>query len=478
MKRQALILIFSLLLALLCGCSESLQPTENVIWYPTGTLVPDETISEPLEPDLSGYVDDGLEYAIFPMDYLQITQTSGEGTHECNQAVDLAGKDRDIDDFYAPFTLRIVRIQEGYNLVWAQSVAPVHLANGGLDYVTMLLEHSDTIDGLYMGKLIPQGEVFYSEGTAGNATGNHVHAEFALGRFTDIGSYHAEDGKVAINNGVAINEVLFLTESTQIVEDGEGGYTWQTLPISTQDLLEKGYHCQGQGHFAQERTEDSQPSCEQDGYFHFTCTLCGQNVASLIPATGHEPVESNRMAPAEGQIGSVQYTCSACSASWRELLFASADCAYADVADADAGYVAFVTQRGWLLPDDADFLPEGFVLRRDLASLLYESYGHSGYECDYDDVWDDDEDYDAIAWVTGTDMAGKTEGDRFSPDAPISRKDAIRMVGKLLSAQGVTLPEDWAAARGIVKFTEDLHTPLTRRECARLLANMAAMLED
>lgn len=491
-KRTVIILLAVLLLCMACGCGKQ---KEHLIW--SGGDAPartdgQEDIVQPTEPEPTEEEtlrDDGLEYAIFPMEYLSITQTSGEGTHLCNWAVDLAGQDTGIDEFYAPFTLRIVRIQSGYNIVWAQSVDKVHLANGGLDYVTVLLEHSNNIDGLYVGQVIPQGQVFYTEGTAGNAVGNHVHCEFGLGEYVDEGSYHADDGRVAINNGIAANEILFLTRSTLYVSNGDGGFSWNMLDADTEQIVSGGWHCQGKGHQADQIVTVAEPTCTSSGSVEYTCTLCGQKVTEEIPPTGHEAVETRRIEPSADACGAVLYSCSTCGSEWLELLWQQTpECAFSDVASDDpaAASIADVCRRG--LMDGADeetFFPDGYLSRVELLSILHALSGDNGwYDCDYSDVASDDPDRTVIGWATANGLAGATSEKKFTPEVAVTREDAIAMVmGYLrLTGQSCSLVDAsdaaaWAVSSGLYAPTDNLHCVVTRAEGARLLALMLHLPE-
>lgn len=486
-KKTAILLLF-LLLSLCCGCAA--QEQSHVIWSAGAAKDDPAAVEEtdPTQPTEAALHDDGLEYAIFPMEYLNITQTSGEGTHACNWALDFAGQDTGIDEFFAPFTLRVVRIQTGYNIVWAQSVDKVHLANGGLDYVTMLLEHSDKLGELYVGQVIPQGQVFYWEGTAGNAIGNHVHCEFALGKYVDEGSHHAEDGRVAINNGNPANEILFLTQSTVHSPNGDGGFAWQTLDATTAEIAANGWHCQGQGHQAGAVTT-TPPTCTTDGSLQYTCALCARTVTERIPATGHDPVETRRVPPADGACGAVFYTCNTCGEAWIELLWETAPaCGFSDVVadDPAAASIADVCARGLMTGfTDTEFLPDGYLSRVELLEILYDLSGDTGwYRCDYSDVDEDDEAYNLIGWATAHRLASATAKDKFAPEAAVTREDAITMVLGYLALRGQRVPaadpssvEAWVISTGMFARTEDLHCAMTRAEAARLLALMLHLPE-
>jgi hypothetical protein len=473
--------------AMLGGCQGK---QAHVLWRSAAeetTAAPAETAQAPTQ--VQERSDDGLEYAIFPMTYLNITQTSHEGTHLCNWAIDLAGADTGIDEFYAPFTLRIVRLQEGYNLVWAQSVNRVHLASGALDYVTLLLEHSDDISSLRVGQVIRQGDVFYSEGTAGNADGNHVHCEFAIGPYVDEGSYHAEDDRVAINNGTPANEILFLTESTIRAKDGDGGFTWQTLPDTTEHIIRNGWHCTGEGHTLQEVQTVSEPTCTACGFRRYTCAVCGLTVTELLAARGHAKVELSRTEPDGDRNGIVCYGCRRCSAKWLETLWSKTpECAFDDVAADDPwrSYIADVAARGLMHGvSDTSFSPEGYLTRVQLLAILRRLSGNtSQYTCDYSDVGSDDPNRSLIGWATENGLAAATSEDKFTPNVAVTRENAISMVLRFTALTGGDLSPaetsdsaSFAVSAGLFGAEDNLHCALTRREGAKLLSVLMTLTE-
>lgn len=490
MKKLALLL--SALACLLSGCSVPEENTEqpHVIWHPSAQV--ETKAAEPTEPMETvipeNAHDDGYEYAICPMDYFSITQTSGEGTHANNYAIDFAGRDGGSEPFYAPFTLRIYRIQEGYNIVWAQSTDKVHLASGDLDYVSVLLEHCDDIARLYEGMVVKQGEVFYSEGTAGNATGNHVHAEFARGPYVDQGSYHASDGRVSINNGVPANEIFFLTASTEC-NDGEtqiGGFTWKQLPVTTQELL-AGWHCDGDGHVPGEMTVMREPTCTQDGTVSYTCQSCGVTLSEALPATGHTP-ELVQEQEAPRYVDKVcLYHCAVCGGSWVEVVWDTEfDLFFPDVSSDDPDYCAIcdVVHRK-LMPakSNGSFAPEDFVSRAEFITLLFEKSKDEGsFTCEFSDVEETDEFYPAVAWAAETGLAKATEDDKFTPNCAITRLDAISMVLKFSARFGLQSDlisysdaQSFAVGSGLYEASDNLHCVMTRREAAKLLSAMMSL---
>jgi len=162
---------------------------------------------------------------IFPMQYLNITQGYGVGTHIGTYAVDNAGKDTGIDNAFAPFTGIVKRIYtKSSNVVWLESTEPVDFPDGYHGIATVMFVHDNSVADLHVGQVVSQGTVFYQEGTSGNATGNHVHIEIAKGPFTGNGWYKNSAGWWTINNGVKPDKSFYITDSTII--KNTGGYTW------------------------------------------------------------------------------------------------------------------------------------------------------------------------------------------------------------------------------------------------------------
>ncbi len=192
---------------------------------------------------------DSYETALFPMQYLNISQgVNGSYSHQGCNALDLAGKDSGIDNAYSPFTGTIKRIyvdSYGGNCVWLQSNNKVYYADGTLDYMTILFIHDNDISDLYVGKVIRQGEIFFQEGTSGWATGNHIHMECGKGTFSGKGWYENSQGVWMINNSYLPYNALYLSDDT-VVLDGYG-YNWRRTsspipdPIIYTDLTPGDY---------------------------------------------------------------------------------------------------------------------------------------------------------------------------------------------------------------------------------------------
>ena len=81
-----------------------------------------------------------------------------------------------------------------------------------------MFAHDNDVSNLFVGKEIKQGEVFYHEGTKGNATGNHCHIECGKGIFTDNGWHKNSNGYWSINNGKRPEECLWIDENIKVLD--------------------------------------------------------------------------------------------------------------------------------------------------------------------------------------------------------------------------------------------------------------------
>ena len=117
---------------------------------------------------------------LFMMKHLNISQGRYGGySHKTNNAYDLVGKDRGIDDFIATCTLEVIGVYK-FNYVTRQGFAnTVHLYDRE-NNITLALTHMNSLPH-YIGQVFKPGDVCYSEGTAGRATGNHIHFEIGKG---------------------------------------------------------------------------------------------------------------------------------------------------------------------------------------------------------------------------------------------------------------------------------------------------------
>lgn len=169
-----------------------------------------------------------MERPIYPSSNMRLTQGYNEGTHMDSFAIDDAGIDSGISTLKAPFTGIIKKIYSAdANEVWLESIEEVEYPDGTIDYMTIMFAHSNNVDDLFVGKKISQGEPFYSEGTKGQATGNHCHIECGKGKFTGTGWHKNNFGYYSINNGKKPEECLWIDNTINVIDNH--GYVFRTI---------------------------------------------------------------------------------------------------------------------------------------------------------------------------------------------------------------------------------------------------------
>lgn len=170
-----------------------------------------------------------MERPIYPSSNMRLTQGYNEGTHMDSFAIDDAGIDSGISTLKAPFTGIIKKIYSAdANEVWLESIEEVEYPDGTIDYMTIMFAHSNNVNDLFVGKKISQGEPFYSEGTKGQATGNHCHIECGKGKFTGTGWHKNNAGYYSINNGKKPEECLWIDNTINVIDNH--GYVFRTIP--------------------------------------------------------------------------------------------------------------------------------------------------------------------------------------------------------------------------------------------------------
>lgn len=133
---------------------------------------------------------DGYEVCLFPMQYLYMTQDEGGNySHFGTYNIDLAGWGANGVIYrcpvYAPCTMKVISTSMSYyggNSVIFESVNKVHLADGSLDYVTILFMHDNNPPIRNIGQRVNQGQLCYRTGTFGMVTGDHLHTCIGKGR--------------------------------------------------------------------------------------------------------------------------------------------------------------------------------------------------------------------------------------------------------------------------------------------------------
>lgn len=166
---------------------------------------------------------DGYEVVLFEMPYMYISQDSGVGNHAGTFNVDFLAYDSNGRIYeapiYAPCTMKVVAYfptYDGANMVVFESVNPVHLANGNLDYFTISMAHASNPPFTNIGDVVTQGQICYYTGTYGEASGDHLHSCIGQGHYTGFTTrttgHQDLTNRIEYWNGVFVNETILLED--------------------------------------------------------------------------------------------------------------------------------------------------------------------------------------------------------------------------------------------------------------------------
>lgn len=168
---------------------------------------------------------DNNEVLLFPLDCMYITQ--GEhGSVSHSLAMDFVGWSNQTGQinhypYYAPCTLRMVSKVQWWPIY--ESVNPVHLADGSIDYITLCVMHDNNVP-YNVGDIVPQGALLGHTGTNGGV-GDHVHINVARGLGKQLivpvvpGQYYE------LNDSMSVYHAMFVNDTTLYVDYG---YPWVT----------------------------------------------------------------------------------------------------------------------------------------------------------------------------------------------------------------------------------------------------------
>ena len=162
---------------------------------------------------------DGYEVALFPMPNLRMSQDEGGDTsHQGTYNIDLLGWNQNGRVYnapiYAPCSMRVVaywNTYEGGHQVTFESIRPVHLANGQLDYLTITFGHDTFPPFTAIGTLVRQGQLCYHTGTYGNVSGDHTHTCCGQGRYE--GFVTRATGHMDLKNRIHYWEAVYTNDT-------------------------------------------------------------------------------------------------------------------------------------------------------------------------------------------------------------------------------------------------------------------------
>lgn len=194
------------------------------------------------------YDSNGKQVALFPLEGFHISQRDDE-TYSHNPSVyyatDYLGWNSSGRVYralcYAPVDIKLIwKNASECCAVW-ESLEKVHIANGMIDYLTILVYHDNDIqNGTYpsVGTIKRMGEIFNRTGTGGNVTGDHVHLETGYGRYatSSSSSYGTAEYKFHITDWTRPKrlhnyDALFINDTSPY--QSPGSYVWITFQGGT-----------------------------------------------------------------------------------------------------------------------------------------------------------------------------------------------------------------------------------------------------
>ena len=190
-----------------------------------------------------------MQKALFFMAVLRCTAGEDYATHKGTYALDFGGKDGGKDLVFAPFDLKVKKIDKAANTVFFESLEKVETPTF-TDYVCGRFAHcndADMLPNCYTGAVIKQGEAFYREGGRGSwiagKFASHVHAVFARGHLTGAYWYDVGNGNYSMlstGGKQHIYDVLFVPDDVQIVKtnDYKDSYPWRRTSRKEDEKVE------------------------------------------------------------------------------------------------------------------------------------------------------------------------------------------------------------------------------------------------
>lgn len=184
-----------------------------------------------------------MEYAVYPFEYMRITQRHDEGNHLAHwspfkgcsdKPFDEATKDGGRGYFVPKNKYRVVEKSgsqnNGYNvrLETVNKVKIPYQDDPVILEVTLTHLNYDDYSKLYNGQIINIGEKIIREGTSGQASGNHLHCTANIGKY--YGFKQNGNGKwcFVYEKSLTPEEAFYIDNTVQILNNK--GYNFKEVP--------------------------------------------------------------------------------------------------------------------------------------------------------------------------------------------------------------------------------------------------------
>lgn len=190
---------------------------------------------------------DGYEVALFELPYLYMSQDEGgDFSHVGTYNIDLLGWDANGRVYnapmYAPCTMKLLYFWTAYangNMQVWESTNRVHLANGQLDYLTLMVAHANNPPFSATGSIVAQGQHFYNTGTYGYVTGDHCHTCVGQGQYQGF-TVRPPENHEDLTNRIHYWDALYINDTTVVQGYGHNWKTWdEPTPPTPVEMLKK-----------------------------------------------------------------------------------------------------------------------------------------------------------------------------------------------------------------------------------------------
>ena len=119
---------------------------------------------------------------------------------------------------YAPCSMKLLYYWTAYasgNMQVWESINPVHLPNGAVDYLTLMVAHANYPPITTTGSTVNQGDHFYNTGTYGQVTGDHCHTCIGQGHYQGFtvrqpGGHEDLTNRIHYWDGVYVNDTTIV----------------------------------------------------------------------------------------------------------------------------------------------------------------------------------------------------------------------------------------------------------------------------
>lgn len=183
--------------------------------------------------------DDGYEVLLFPLEYLYMSQDEGgDYSHLHTYSIDLLGWGANGRiyhcPYYAPCSCKCVYTSENGSRVY-QSLDKVHCPDGYLGIVCFHFAHDNNPISV-LNQEFTQGDLIGHTGTAGHATGDHVHLNTAKGTYQ--GFYDVGTGHYQLRNSTHVYNTMYVNDT--VIKRGYG-HNWRKYDGGHTPTYEKKY---------------------------------------------------------------------------------------------------------------------------------------------------------------------------------------------------------------------------------------------